>query len=380
MKKSPKNIAASVQRRLLNLSRHRLENFEFVLTKYALERFLYRLSCSEFRDVFLLKGAMLFSIWQDKPYRPTKDIDVLGFIANDIPHLEDVFKIICDVTVEDDGLSFLANTVKGKEIREAKEYQGVRITMTANIGKARIPIQVDIGFGDAVTPKPEYIEYPTLLEDFSAPRLYVYPKYTVIAEKFEAMTSLGIANSRMKDFYDIWILMQTLDFQGSILSQAIKATFARRVTKLPRVVPLALTVDFAENSDKQKQWQAFIKKNKLPIDKSYELALELVEALMEKIGDNPNDPRWILLEIVIKSIDEYEKRVCPEMDSTFANHDDPVAIIRVLMDQYQLQPYEIPEIGNQEVVCQVLNGKIKLNLNQVKAISQRFKIDPALFF
>ncbi|MDM8560097.1 nucleotidyl transferase AbiEii/AbiGii toxin family protein [Candidatus Parabeggiatoa sp. HSG14] len=267
MKKSPKNIAASVRQRLLNLSRQRTEDFNFVLTKYALERFLYRLSCSEFRDIFLLKGAMLFSIWQDKPHRPTRDIDVLGFITNDIPHLENIFKILCNVVVEDDGLFFFADTVKGVEIREAKKYQGVRITMTAKLNKATVPIQVDIGFGDAVTPEPEYIEYPTLL-DFSAPRLHVYPKYTVVAEKFEAMTSLGIANSRMKDFYDIWILMQTLDFQGSILSQAIKATFERRMTKLPHVAPLALTKEFAEDSSKQKQWQGFIKKNKLPIDNS----------------------------------------------------------------------------------------------------------------
>lgn len=265
MKKSSKNIVASVRQRLLNLSRQRSEDFNFILTKYGLERFLYRLSCSEFCDVFLLKGAMLFSIWQDKPHRPTRDIDVLGFITNDIPHLEDVFKIICNVIVEDDGLIFLADTVKGKEIREAKKYQGVRITMTAKLDKATIPIQVDIGFGDAVTPKPEYIKYPTLL-DFSAPYLRVYPKYTVVAEKFEAMTSLGIANSRMKDFYDIWILMQTLDFQGSILCQAIKATFDRRMTELPSKTPLALTIDFAEDSSKKKQWQGFLKKNKLPID------------------------------------------------------------------------------------------------------------------
>ncbi|HFU74761.1 MAG TPA: nucleotidyl transferase AbiEii/AbiGii toxin family protein [Arcobacter sp.] len=262
---SPKNIAASVQQRLLNLSRQRSEDFNFILTKYALERFLYRLSCSEFSDVFLLKGAMLFSIWQDKPHRPTRDIDVLGFIDNDIPHIEEVFKIICNLIVEDDGLIFLADTVKGKEIRETKKYQGVRITITAKLDKATVPIQVDIGFGDAVTPEPEYIEYPTLL-DFSAPHLRVYTKYTVVAEKFEAMTSLGIANSRMKDFYDIWILMQRLDFEGSILCQAIKATFDRRMTELPRKAPLALSIDFAEDSSKQKQWQGFIKKNKLPID------------------------------------------------------------------------------------------------------------------
>jgi len=268
MKKSPpKNIAASVKQRLLNLSRERSEDFNFVLTKYALERFLYRLSCSEFRDVFLLKGAMLFSIWQDKPHRPTRDIDFLGFIANDMPHLENVFKMICHVVVEEDGLFFLADTVKGVEIREAKKYQGVRITLMAKLEKATVPIQVDIGFDDAVTPEPEYIEYPVLL-DFSAPRLYVYPKYTVVAEKFEAMTSLGMANSRMKDFYDIWNLMQTLDFKGLILSQAIKATFERRMTKLPHVAPFALTTDFAEDSSKQKQWQGFIKKNKLPIDDS----------------------------------------------------------------------------------------------------------------
>ncbi len=273
-------MAASVRNRLLNLSRQRSEVFNFILIKYALERFLYRLSRSEFREVFLLKGAMLFSIWQDKPHRPTRDIDVLGIIANDIPHLENVFKIICNVIVEEDGLVFLADTVKGVEIREAKKYQGVRITLTAKLGSAIVPIQVDIGFGDAVTPAPEYIEYPTLL-DFAAPRLHVYPKYTVVAEKFEAMTSLGIANSRMKDFYDIWILMQTLDFKGSVLSRAIKATFERRKTKLPREAPLALTSAFAEDSSKQKQWKGFVKKNRLQIEKPLaEILTQLREFLM----------------------------------------------------------------------------------------------------
>jgi len=147
-KSSPKNIAASVRQRLLNLSRQRAEDFNLVLTKYALERFLYRLSSSEFRDVFLLKGAMLFSIWQDKPHRPTRDIDFLGFIANDMPHLENVFKRLCHVVVEEDGLFFLAETVKGVEIREAKKYQGVRITLKAKLEKATVPIQVDIGFDD----------------------------------------------------------------------------------------------------------------------------------------------------------------------------------------------------------------------------------------
>ena len=282
MTKPPlKNIAVSVHQRLLNLSRERKEDFNHILTKYTLERFLYRLSSSEFSNSFLLKGAMLFEIWFNKPYRPTKDIDVLGFIANDIADIEKVFKLLCNLVVEDDGLIFLANTVKGQEIREAKKYQGIRITLTAKLGKATIPTQIDIGFGDAVTPAAELTEFPTLL-DFPAPILRVYPKYTVVAEKFEAMTSLGITNSRMKDFYDIWILMQTLDFQGSILSQALKATFEQRKTKLPNSkAPLALTSAFAEDYSKQKQWQGFIKKNRLEAHESLaEIIIQLREFLM----------------------------------------------------------------------------------------------------
>ncbi len=282
MTKPPlKNIAVSVHQRLLNLSRERKEDFNHILTKYTLERFLYRLSCSEFSNSFLLKGAMLFEIWFNKPYRPTKDIDVLGFIANDIAYIETVFQLLCNVVVEDDGLIFLADTVKGLEIREAKKYQGIRITLTAKLGKATVPTQIDIGFGDAVTPAAEFTEFPTIL-DFPAPFLRVYPKYTVVAEKFEAMTSLGITNSRMKDFYDIWILMQTLDFQGSILSQALKATFEQRQTKLSNSkAPLALTSDFAEDYSKQKQWQGFIKKNQLQADESLaDIIIQLRKFLM----------------------------------------------------------------------------------------------------
>lgn len=258
----PKNLAASVQQRLLNLSRERREAFDLVLTRYALERFLYRLSCSEYREQFLLKGAMLFAIWGEAPHRPTRDLDLLGFGANDIPMLVEQFREICSQPVEADGLEFLSGTVTASEIREDQEYQGVRLRFEARLAVAVIPMQVDIGFGDAVVPGPEKVEYPTLL-DFPAPTVRTYPIYSVVSEKYQAMVWFGMANSRMKDYYDIWVLAKKFRFDGQMLAQAIQATFERRKTPIPESPPLALTDAFCHDPSKQKQWQAFMRKNRL---------------------------------------------------------------------------------------------------------------------
>jgi predicted nucleotidyltransferase component of viral defense system len=255
----PKNIAAFVRRRLFELSRERQEVFDFVLTRYALERFLYRLSVSEYRARFLLKGAMLFTLWTDIPHRPTRDIDLLGFGSADIAGLESLFKEICALEADDDGVVFLPETVQGRDIRAEKAYTGVRITLQARIEQARCPIQVDIGFGDAVTPEAEEADYPAML-GFPAPRLKVYPIYTVIAEKLEAMVSLDFANSRMKDFYDVWMLLQHAEFDKEILHRAILATFTRRGTPLPTGDIPALSTSFA--NEKAPQWAAFLRKNR----------------------------------------------------------------------------------------------------------------------
>ncbi|TAJ77474.1 MAG: nucleotidyl transferase AbiEii/AbiGii toxin family protein [Gallionellaceae bacterium] len=169
------------------------------------------------------------------------------------------------MSMEPDGLEFLPDTMRAIEIREDQEYQGVRVSFEARLGNAVIPIQIDIGYGDAVTPAPEDITYPTVL-DFAAPKLRAYPIYTVVAEKFQAMVWLGIANSRMKDFYDIWIIMRRFPFEGQVLSTAIEATFTRRQTPLPNEAPLALTQVFANDAAKQTQWKAFLRKNALPVD------------------------------------------------------------------------------------------------------------------
>ncbi|HIK12393.1 MAG TPA: nucleotidyl transferase AbiEii/AbiGii toxin family protein [Oscillatoriaceae cyanobacterium M33_DOE_052] len=281
---SPRNLAASVRQRLLNLAKEQTEDFQAILTRYVLERLLYRLSQSPYRDRFILKGAILFSVWSNQPHRATRDIDLLGYGDNTIQNLQQIFQDICRLEVEEDGLEFQAETVKGTTIKEKQEYGGVRVNLTAIMEKARIPIQIDIGCGDAVTPAPVEEELPTLLK-FPCPKLRIYPRETVIAEKFHAMVTLGIANSRMKDFYDIWFLAQNFPFSGVTLSQAIKATFDRRTTKLPARIPLALTLEFAEDAAKLAQWQAFLKKGKLTANP---LNLSEVIAIIDKFLMPPN--------------------------------------------------------------------------------------------
>jgi predicted nucleotidyltransferase component of viral defense system len=209
----PRNLSASVRQRLLNIARRDGEAFDLVLTRYALERLLYRLGQSKFHDQFLLKGAMLFALWGGEVHRPTRDVDLLGFGTSELAQVENIFREICQVSVEADGLGFYPDNMRVLEIREDQEYQGVRVSFEVRLENAVIPIQIDIGYGDAVTPAPENITYPTML-DFAAPKLRAYPLYTVVAEKFQAMVWLGIANSRMKDFYDIWVIMQKFSFEG----------------------------------------------------------------------------------------------------------------------------------------------------------------------
>jgi hypothetical protein len=263
--KEIRNLAASVRQRLFHLAKQRGDDFEILLTRYAIERLLYRLSQSPHSSEFLLKGATLFVLWGGGRYRSTRDLDLLGSGDSSVPRLEQVFRVICTVPVESDGLWFAAQTVKGNEIREDREYGGVRIKLTAHLEHARIQIQVDVGFGDAVIPLPEDVDFPTILE-FPAPHLRAYRRETVVAEKFHAMVMLGIANSRMRDFYHIWFLARRFEFSSVLLSQAIQATFARRRTALPTRTPLALTPEFSANPDKQSQWIAFMGKTGLTLE------------------------------------------------------------------------------------------------------------------
>jgi predicted nucleotidyltransferase component of viral defense system len=257
-----RNVAASVRARLLNRARETQQDFNLVLTRYAIERLLYRISISKHADQFLLKGALLFDLWFDIPHRPTRDADFLGFGSPELPHIEGIFKELCTLDTND-GVSFLSDTVRAAEIRKEANYAGVRVMLLGVIDGARCQIQIDIGFGDAVTPGPEEVEYPVMLPEFEAPKLRVYPRYTVVAEKFEALSSLGIANSRVKDYFDLWILVRHTEFDGDILRQAVQATFDRRKTALSGNAPLGLTDAFAQDPQKQTQWQAFLRKNRL---------------------------------------------------------------------------------------------------------------------
>lgn len=277
---SGRNIAQSVRDRLLHRSRKTGENYQALLTRYALERLLYRLSTSDLVDLFILKGAYAFLIWHGEPHRPTKDIDLLGYGSAEA--LASVFRTLCAVEEVGDGVTFDASTVRSEETRDRANYDGMRIRLDAYMGSARIPLQIDVGFGDAVTPPPERATFPTLLEDMDAPRIRCYPRETVIAEKVHAITTLGITNTRMKDFYDVDYLARHFAYQGAVLANALKSTFARRDTPLPDTPPVALTTAFADDREAQQQWQAFGKRLQLK-DHEADLGV-LVHRLQRFIG------------------------------------------------------------------------------------------------
>jgi hypothetical protein len=262
MTRHPANVSASVKQRLLNLARERQEEFNLLLTRYGSERLLHRLGESVHAREFILKGAMLFHLWSEISHRPTRDVDLLGSGAPDPDRLASVLRDICETVVEDDGLTFLGDSVTADRIRDDAEYLGVRVTLEARLGAARIPLQVDVGFGDAIVPPPQEVSFPVLL-DQPAPRLRAYRRETVVAEKLQAMVDLGIANSRMKDFFDLQFLSDAFPFDGTELVAAIEATFRRRGFAAPSEPPLALTEAFWEDEAKRTQWAAFVRKGRL---------------------------------------------------------------------------------------------------------------------
>ncbi|MCI4398674.1 MAG: nucleotidyl transferase AbiEii/AbiGii toxin family protein [Acidobacteria bacterium] len=268
--KKPANLPASIHHRLLALSRERNADFNNLLTRYALERLLFRLSRSKFSSRFVLKGALLFEIWSTEQFRTTKDADFLLIGASTIPEIESIFRNICEVPVDDDGLRFLPETVAAEEIREDKAYQGVRVTLLAMLGVARIHVQVDVGFGDAVVPAPLMANFPSLLR-LPSPQMVSYTRESSIAEKFEALVLLGLLNSRMKDLFDIWVLSQKFAFHGPALVQAIEATFRRRGTPIPESPPVACTPAYTLSLEKQAQWAAYCKKTRFGIEPPKEL-------------------------------------------------------------------------------------------------------------
>ena len=256
------NLSASILARLLTLAKQRGDDYNLLLNRFGMERLLTRISISPHAERFLLKGALLFALWYDNPHRPTRDADLLGFGPDDEANLIATFREIAAMDLGD-GIVFDPDSVKADAIREDNTYGGTRITLVTRIGSARCALQIDVGFGDAVTPGPQTVAYPTLLGDFTAPTLRVYPVYTVIAEKYQAMVMLGQANSRMKDFFDLAVIARRTELDGATLAAAIAATFARRQTALPIERPLALTKQFSADTAKLRQWQAFLNKNRI---------------------------------------------------------------------------------------------------------------------
>lgn len=255
------NLPASIHQLLLNKARQTHRPFNEVLQYYVMERFLYRLSKSPYADRFILKGALMFRIWDLESYRPTMDIDLAGRTANEVEDLVAIFKEVSSQQVEPDGLIFSPESVTGVRIAEEANYAGVRIRLHVNLGTVRVSVQLDVGFGDIIVPSPELVEYPTIL-DFPPPRLKGYNKESVVAEKFESLVALGILNSRMKDYFDIWTLSRQFDFDGHTLSQAIAKAFSNRGTEIDPS-PVGLSVSFSEDPAKAAQWRGFIRKGRL---------------------------------------------------------------------------------------------------------------------
>ncbi len=269
-------IIMSVRQKLRNLQDETGEPFENILIKYGLSRLLYRLEKSGNINYFVLKGAMLFSLWPQIPRRSTRDIDLLGLGVSTHERLMEIFTQACKVEYSEDGLRFDAATILTEDIREEQEYHGIRVKLTGYLGKARIPVQIDVGFGDAIVPAPETVEYPKIL-DFPAAKIKAYHPATVIAEKLNALVVLGYRNTRMKDFYDLYMLLQNMNFSDEELSTAITATFERRKIALPKHTPVAFTSGFIEDGTKNTQWKAFLKRNSLNLSLEFTEVLEYIE-------------------------------------------------------------------------------------------------------
>lgn len=283
-KKRPNNLATSARQRLLNRSRERGEDFNLTLVRYGTERLLYRITKSPYADRFVLKGAVLIAQWMGDTYRATRDVDLMGFGNSSEEDLTRIFRELCQIDVESDGLVFDPDSVEVEGIRGTQEYGGQRVKMHAKLTEAIIPLQVDVGFGDAISPDGNEIRLGAML-DFPAPVMRAYPPETVVAEKFEAIVSLGFPNSRLKDFYDLWTMCRRLDFQGRAVARAIAKTFRRRQTEIPKATPMGLSEEFASDTSKRSQWRGFLRRHKLPEDVTLEEVVEDVRAFLMPPAD-----------------------------------------------------------------------------------------------
>ena len=283
-----KNTAASVHQRLLNKSRESSRPFNELLQHFAIERFIYRLSKSPHADRFILKGALMFAAWIGSMSRPTMDIDLLGKIENSLELIRTVIKDACTMEVENDGIVFHKDMVTAARITEDADYRGARVMLRGNLGKIRLFLRIDIGFGDVIIPGPRKVKYPVLL-DFPPPELNGYTRESTLAEKFQAMVKLGSLNSRMKDFYDIWFLSQMFNFKGETLVEAIEKTFEKRKTPLPKELTI-FTPSFMKDENKQAQWQGFINKTKLgDAPKSFENVIAGIKKFLQPVVASIND-------------------------------------------------------------------------------------------
>lgn len=257
---SGRDLGASVRQRLLNQARLQGRPFQELLQYFAMERFLYRLAKSPFADRFILKGALLLTAWRAPVARPTMDIDLAGKTNNELEHIRSLVGEVCEFATEPDGIEFAAASIEVQRIKEDAEYEGVRVRFDATLAKARIPMQIDIGFGDVIVPRPIEIEYPAMLE-FPAPVLMAYPRETVVAEKLEALTMLGLLNSRIKDYYDIALLARLYPFDGDLLTEAIRSTFRHRGTTID-ATPVGLTEAYSADPARAVQWRAFVRRSR----------------------------------------------------------------------------------------------------------------------
>ena len=281
--KNLSNVAHSVRDRLLRLSREGGRDFNYVLQRYAYERFYFRLGKSSYSARFVLKGASLFAVWLGPMFRVTQDTDFESNLTPDHEGMRRAFEEILATPVPEDGMNFDGESLTVEDIKKEDKYKGLRVRLTARLGVARIPLQLDIGFGDSIYPSPVYGDYPTLLPG-EAPRVKLYPQYTVLAEKISTIVDLGMRNSRLKDYFDLWVLLGRFSFDCALFCTALRRTFKRRGLCFPETWPTGLTDEFAADEMKQSQWRAFLRRIE-PEDRpaSLLLAVERVRSFLEPI-------------------------------------------------------------------------------------------------
>lgn len=296
--KEIKNISASIHARLQNLARARNKPFQEILQYYCIERFLYRLSKTKYSTRFILKGGLVFYSLGVSERRTTRDIDFRGYINNDKDKLLEILKSAFEISIFDDGLVFIDEGIVFEETMVDADYSGMRIHFTACLGKAKIPLQLDIGFSDVITPDAKFGDFPVLLDGMEPPHLKTYPIESIISEKFHAMVRLAEINSRWKDFYDIWLLSEIYNIDGKLLQSAIKSTFDQRETSIPEALPVAFTDVFAEEN--QKNWYIFIKRNNLAIKQIedlknviYRLRIFLMPPIQFLLKAEIFDKKWL---------------------------------------------------------------------------------------